>query len=136
MTDFSSCTKCGYETSEAAVFCRQCGGRMVTLARLKKLGWAPVIAGVAGMVLLATVILFEIYTFLPGSGFTTTGSRTLYTAAFVVEGLLFLACVAGTWAGVWQVKYGRRHKTLQSIGIGLVGVAVTIIWMVRRLHIL
>lgn len=48
MGEFTSCPKCGHQTTEQAAFCQQSGGRMMSSSKARKLGWVAGIIGLAG----------------------------------------------------------------------------------------
>jgi hypothetical protein len=46
MTEFSSCVKCGYQTTDLATFCPQCRGRMLSSVKIRRLGWLSALIGI------------------------------------------------------------------------------------------
>ena len=110
MTEFSSCPKCDFQTSDAVTFCQQCGGRMLSSIKVRKMGWMALIAGGLLVVLMTFIMVWE----------TTTDARWTGTAALwrymmIEESVVVMLGVVGIVAGIWQIKHGMRNKMLTYI---------------------
>jgi len=114
MAEFSSCMKCNFETTEAFTHCPQCGGLMFGSKRVRILGWLLVVIGAFLVIMMATVTVFLAADF---SHFTRTAIQAVFMfflfAVVIAFGLLALV------AGAWQIKYGKRNKTIMFIGLGV-----------------
>lgn len=124
MNEFSSCTKCAFETIDPVTFCRQCGSKMVSSARIRKLGRFSVVVGALLVVMMLFVIFFEARAMLPGSDTRYTGTHAQALLMFLLEGDVIAFGAVSALAGLWQIKHGRRNKKLLSLVIGLAVVAV------------
>lgn len=121
MTEFSSCPKCGYETTDAGGFCPHCGGRMLTSSKVRKLGWVALVAGIFLVVLMTLIMFWEM-----SPDVHWEGTAELWRFAMTVESLVIALGIVGTATGVWQIKNGKRNKTLTYITFGLAGVLVAL----------
>lgn len=126
MTEFSSCLKCEYQTSDPVIRCPQCRGAMLTSRKARNRGWVLVIAGGVMVLLMAFVIPWEIFAMLPGSDTHWEGTTGLAVFMFTLEGLIFFGGLAGIGAGAWQVKYGKRNKSLSYATMALLAAAVVV----------
>lgn len=122
MDEFNSCPKCGHQTIEQAVFCQQCGGRMMSSSKARKLGWVAVAAGSFVLVLMACIFYFEMQ---PTTHFE--GSPHLWRYAMTVESLVVVLGIVGLAGGVSQIKHGKRNKALNNIGLTLLSVLMGVI---------
>lgn len=121
MSEFSSCPKCDYQTTEAVTFCQQCGGRMQTSTRIRKLGWLAVIAGAFLVVMMICIIIWE---FSPNTRFIGTAAMARF--AIAIESVIVIFGVTSIFAGAWQIRHGKRNKTLSYITIGLAVVLIVL----------
>lgn len=114
MSEFSSCPKCDYQTTEAVTFCQQCGGRMLSSTKVRKLGWLAVIAGSFLVVMMTIIVIWELS---PNTLFT--GTREMARFAIAIEFVIVVFGGTAIFAGAWQIRHGKRNKTLTYITMGL-----------------
>ena len=119
MSEFTSCPKCDYHTTEAVTFCQQCGGKMLSSSKVRKLGWLAVIAGAFLVVMMTFIVIWELS---PHTLFT--GTREMARFAIAIESVIVIFGVTAIFAGVWQIKHGKRNKTLTYITLGLAAVLI------------
>ena len=119
MSEFTSCPKCDYQTTEAVTFCQQCGGKMLSSSKVRKLGWLAVIAGAFLVVMMTFIVIWELS---PHTLFT--GTREMARFAIAIESVIVIFGVTAIFAGVWQIKHGKRNKTLTYITLGLAAVLI------------
>lgn len=117
MSEFSSCPKCGYQTTEAVAFCQQCGGRMLTSSKVRKLGWMAVIAGAFLVVLMTFIMIWETKT-----DASWTGTAALWRYMMIEESVVVVLGIVGVLGGIWQIKHGMRNKTLTYLISGCAAV--------------
>ena len=114
MAEFSACTKCNFETTEPFAHCPKCGRRMLSSGRVRMLGWLLVVLGGFLVVMMGAITALVA---VNSSHFTGTAIQAMFMyllfAVIIAFGLLSLA------AGAWQIKYGKRNKTIMFIGMGL-----------------
>jgi hypothetical protein len=114
MAEFSSCTKCNFETTEPFAHCPQCGRRMLSSRKVRMLGWLLVVLGGFLVVMMGAITALVA---VNSSHFTGTAIQAMFMyllfAVIIAFGLLSLA------AGAWQIKYGKRNKTIMFVGMGL-----------------
>jgi hypothetical protein len=114
MAEFSSCMKCNFETTEPFTHCPQCGRRMLNSSKVRMLGWLLVCLGGFLVVMMAaiTILIAVNFSHFTGTAIQATLMFVLF-AVIIAFGLLSLA------AGTWQIKHGKRNKTIMFIGMGL-----------------
>lgn len=130
MNEFSSCVKCGNETAALdARFCTVCGGEMLNSQKAKQLGWAMLILGL----FLASLVVFIVVWYLV-SDVHFSGSAGPAMLAIIVGMIVLAMGVVGIVGGVWQIKYGRRNKTITQLTLGLASAFVVVARTGRRLR--
>ena len=138
MNDTWRCTRCGFETTDTTLRCPSCKIKLISVKRLRLIGWVQIALGVILVGLMGTVTFFTAPALLklPGqqSGMRFTGSEEVGTAVLVLFGLIILLGLTSIAAGVFQVKNARRNRWI--LYFLLIVVVVLIGWTVRVLQML
>lgn len=134
MSEFSSCSKCTYESGDQVAYCSRCGGPMVSSVKLRREGWLLAIVGSILVVFMGFIIIWEVRGMLPGSETRYTGTTEDAAYMFIEEGDLVVVALLCIWNGAWQIKYGKRNNTLRYLTIGLGGVFLLMVLRYLAIH--
>lgn len=114
MAEFNACTKCDFQTTESFAHCPQCGGRLLGSGRIRTLGWVLVVLGSF------IVLLMSGITALVGANFSHfKGTSSQAVFIFFLFGVIIAFGLLSLVAGAWQIKHGKRNKTIFFVGLGL-----------------
>ena len=124
MQDFSSCSKCNYETSDAITTCPHCGKPLQSSIVVRRLGWLLVGGGGSLTIFMIAAIILVNYMVGRQRPFGTSlrfnGSPKDAMFLCGVLGLVAAIGLTATAGGVWQIRYGKTNRKIKSVGFALV----------------
>lgn len=124
------CAKCNFEGGPQLRFCQQCGKPMQSRQQIRKLGWVLTFIG-SGL----TLFMLFLSSFVAEAMWNTgrPGAHTSFTggpgmALVIVLVLLLLAGFGATsvWAGLFQIRHGRRNPRVVAVMLALVAAFVVV----------
>lgn len=129
------CYKCDCETLKATTICPDCGHPLRTPEQIRRLGWVLAVIGSGLTVFIGglTVVIAGIIWQPLNSHATTrfTGGPEAALLIFGILGVVMLFGITSLFAGIWQIRHGRRNKHLTSTVLTLAVVLVLLGTVVR-----
>jgi len=123
MEEFTGCPKCDYQTTDLTVnFCAQCGGKMLSSRKIRKLGWMSVATGGLLVAMIAAIALWVRF-----SDARWEGTAELARYAVSLGILIVVFGVVGICAGIWMIRHGKRNKVFTYAMMGLAFVLVALV---------
>ena len=120
------CSRCGAETDEPLGKCPRCGRRLHKTSTIRGLGVALVVLGGGLTAFMAWLTLFVSRIIErsnePGATSRFTGDASDALLVYAIFGLVLALGLTFVVAGVWQIVYGRRSKSVIFVVIILVAV--------------
>src|SRR5215471_242814 len=124
MNEFSTCPKCDFEIAGPPADCPQCGRRTVSSIRIRRLGWFSLILGsfltifMSGLSVLIGSLIYQANH--PGSTTRVNITSEQITAMYGLFGVIIAIGLTSIFAGIWQIKHGKRNKMVMYVTIGLI----------------
>lgn len=125
MEQANFCAKCNFEGGAHLRFCQQCGAPMQSRQQIRMLGW--VLTAIGGGLALFTLFLSSFMaeamwnTGRPGGHTSFTGGPGMALVIGMVMLLLLAFGATSIWAGLFQVRHGRRNPRVLAVMLALVG---------------
>lgn len=136
LENLSECWACDFKTYEVVAKCPKCGEPMLSKRSARRAGLLLIVCGmvITGMMV---GILYSLAPTMLQPGVEIDGSSFTGTAQQGLNFLMILSVVLafGVMAllyGAWQVKTGRRSKTVAGAMVGVVSVLMAIAWLLRH----
>ncbi|MBS1809421.1 MAG: hypothetical protein JST84_14780 [Acidobacteria bacterium] len=130
LTTTRICYKCDYETRTATETCPNCGHRLRTAQQIRMLGWllTAIGGGLTVCMALLTVAVAGIMVppFNRHASTRFTGGPEAALLIFSIFGFVMLFGLTSVFAGIWQIRYGRRNKHLTAIILTLAVVFIVL----------
>lgn len=125
------CPKCNEIVNTSETVCAHCGRKMMSVSRIKMLGWLSLGCGVFLLGLMSWLSLWMYQAIArsgePGAG-TFRGGPEVIGFIIVIFGLVLTFGLFAAISGLWQIIYGRRNKILTFIviilGIAFIGIGL------------
>lgn len=134
--DLSKCWSCGFETHRFRSHCPQCGSPLQSRRWSRRFG---VVMAACGLLITGIVgaVLYNLTPLLLHPGVEIDGSRFDGTPRFAVGvlgllGVVFAFGVTALLYGAWQMKTGRRNKTVASAMVGIVSLLMLVAWLMQK----
>lgn len=122
--EMRSCAKCEYETDQVLTKCPRCGRKgMQTASTIRVLGWVLLVIGAFLVVFMGalSVLIASIILNSGDPGATTRFNGGTKEIAFIVGvfSVVIAIGVTSLVSGFWQIRYGRRNKSIVRIMVWL-----------------
>lgn len=139
MDQMRICYKCDYETNQSLKICPQCGQpQLRTASQIRTLGWVLAIIGALLAIFMAglSLVVGRIILFpnLPGTSTRFTGGPEMVLFIIGIFGVVLAFGVASFFAGLYQIRNGRRNKHLTKM-ILILGGAFMFVGIVVRMFL-
>ena len=119
------CAKCNFEGGAQLRFCQQCGAPMQSRQQIRTFGW--MLTAIGGVLVLSMLSLSSFMaeamwnTGRPGAHTSFTGGPAMALVIGMVMLLLLAFGATSIWAGLFQVRHGRRNPRVLAVMLALVG---------------
>ncbi|MEP7339868.1 MAG: hypothetical protein ABI977_19165 [Acidobacteriota bacterium] len=130
------CYKCDYATTQPLKVCPQCGQQQFRTAnQIRTLGWVLVVIGAALTIFMAwlSVVVGQAILLpnLPGTTARFTGGPNMVLFIAGIFGVVLAIGIASFSAGLFQIRNGRRNKSLVKVMLMLATMFVIVAGVVR-----
>lgn len=128
------CYRCDFATGQPLQVCPQCGQpQLRTSAQIRTLGWVLAVGGALLTIFMAWLSLIVGRIILqsdqPGATTRFTGGPEMVLFIICIFGVVLAFGMASFSAGIFQIKHGRRNKSLTKtvLVLGVVFLVVGVI---------
>ena len=124
--EYRTCYPCGLETTEPLAQCPRCHRPLFTARNMRIRGWLLAACG-AFLLLFMGYITLQVadMTFHPGRPAAQSrynGTPEMLYMIFGIFALVLAFGAASLWAGIYQVRKGRRNRKLIAVTLGLAAI--------------
>lgn len=130
------CYKCDYATTQPLKVCPQCGQQQFrTAGQIRTLGWVLAVIGAGLTIFMAwlSVVVGQVILLpnLPGTTARFTGGPSMVLFIVGIFGVVLAIGIASFLAGVFQIRNGRRNKSLVKVMLVLAAMFMIVGGIVR-----